>query len=486
VTSPSGGGRPYETTRAAAWDRLAAARARARADRRARASQTSGNGPRPGQRPRTALWAAVPAGYRPAVNLSHWLAAVSDAAWAGHRSDAAQRRVELAWILAKHTDWRTCTSRCGWALLADRGCVSRSTVARFLAWLRAEHLLAVVSTGRTGILTRPMALTGSPSTPAPPDSSGPGAGAAAAVNEAAVYVLLEPVPQPRPYQPPDPGLVGLDPRYRSGELTVDDLGRAVDTRTAGPPTADDLGDPVDETATPYESPLVTSQNTHRPTRTRACASCRRPVNTPLRVKKRASRSLVTNRDRLTWHPATLCDRPLSHVGNLPDQGQPVLCDRCDATRWARHLPATTAADRLALAERLRHDSPAFVWVGSSRRVRWLLRDFLTAGWTAEDVLHALDHHPEEGPYAYATSAPGTRGGVRNPAGWVLHRLKPWRGPEGTPTAPFSATHAAAITARRAADLAQAAADRRAAAAASGPSAAYRALRAGLRRPARRG
>lgn len=200
--SPAGVGRPYETTRAASWARLAAARARARSDRRTRASQTSGNGPRPGQRPKTALWAAVPAGYRPAANLSHWLAAVEDAAYAGHRSDAAARRVELAWILAKHTDWTTCTSRCGWALLADRGRVSRSTVARFLAWLRREHLLAVVSTGRTGTLVRPMALTSSKASS--PASGGPGAGAAAAVNEAAVYVLLEPIPAPRPYQPPRP------------------------------------------------------------------------------------------------------------------------------------------------------------------------------------------------------------------------------------------------------------------------------------------
>ena len=474
----AGSGRPYETTRAASWDRLWAARERARADRRARASLVSGNGPRPGQRPKTALWAAVPAGYRPAVNLSHWLASVTDAAYDGHRSDAAERRVELAWILAKHTDWTTCTSRCGWALLADRGGVSRSTVARFLAWLRRERLLAVVSTGRTGVLVRPMALTGPAAGPAAP--GGPSA-AAAAVNEAAVYVLLEAIPAPRPYQPPDPGLVGLDPRYQAGELDVDDLGRAVDTRTPGPVTVDDLGDPVDETATPYGSPLVTSQNRRAPARPRVCTSCRRPVNPPLRVKKRASRSPLTARTRPNRHPATEGDRPAGGTGTLPDLGGPVLCARCHATRWARHTPAGTAADRLALADRLRHDCPAFVWVGTARRVRWLLRDFLTAGWTADDLTHALDTHPDTGPYAYATSAPGTPGGIRNPAGWVLHRLKPWRGPDGTPLAPFSRTHAAAVARRLAADLAQAAADRQARPAAVGPTTAYRTARAALPR-----
>jgi len=473
----AGSGRPYETTRAASWDRLWAARERARAERRALASLVSGNGPRPGQRPKTALWAAVPAGYRPAVNLSHWLGAVTDAAYDGHRSDAAERRVELAWILAKHTDWTTCTSRCGWGLLADRGGVSRSTVARFLAWLRRERLLAVVSTGRTGVLVRPMALTGPPAGSAGPGSPGPGA--AAAVNEAAVYVLLEAIPAPRPYQAPDPGLVGLDPRYWSGELDVDDLGRAVDTRTSGPVTADDLGDPVDETATPYGSPLVTSQSTQAHTRPRACTTCRRPVNPPLRVKNRASRSPLTTRNRPNRHPTTLRDRPPGDTGSLPDLGGPVICARCHATRWARHTPAGTAADRLALADRLRHDSPAFLWVGTARRVRWLLRDFLTAGWTAADVLHALDTHPDTGPYAYATTAPGTPGGVRNPAGWVLHRLKPWRSPDGTPLVPFSATHAAAIARRLAADRAQAAAA--AVGPTTAPTTAYRVTRELLRR-----
>jgi len=117
------------------------------------------------------------------------------------------------------------------------------------------------------------------------------------------------------------------------------------------------------------------------------------------------------------------------------------------------------------------------WVGTSKRLRWLLREFLEAGWTAADVLHALDTHPTDGPYAYATSAPGTPGGLRNPAGWVLHRLQPWRGPDGTPVAPFSATHAAALAAHRA----DTTASRAATAAAAWPSAAYRAARAALPR-----
>jgi len=474
-----------ESRRAASWALVANARARARADRRARASVVSGNGPRPGQRPRSALWAAVPAGYRPAANLAHWVAAVEDAAYAGHRSDAAARRVELAWILAKHTDWKTCTSRCGWALLADRGCVSQRTVARFLAWLRAEHLLAVVSTGRTGTLTRPMALTTPPATP--PGGGGPGGPPArrgmareASGNEAAVYVLLEPIPPPRPHSEPDPGLVGLDPRYAAGELTVDTAGRAIPARTPGPVTADDLSDPVYRVVTPNGSPLVTSQTKHPPARPRACTSCRTLVKTPLRVEPGPPGLPLRSGTRLDRDPVTDGDGPSGGTGTVPEPPR-MVCDRCHATRWARHLPTRTRADQLALADRLRHDAPPLAWVGSSKRLRWLLRDFLHAGWTAADVLHALDTHPVDGPYAYATSAPGTPGGLRNPAGWVLHRLKPWRAPDGIPVAPFSATHAAALAAARAAHHADTTAHRRATAAATGPSAAYQAARAALPR-----
>jgi len=472
-----------ESRRAASWALVADARARARADRRARASQLTGNGPRPGQRPRSALWAAVPAGYRPAVNLAHWVRAVTDAAQEGFRTDAAQRRIELAWLVAKHTDWSTCTTRCGWDLLADRGCVSRRTVARFLAWLRSEHLLAVVSTGRTGTLTRPMALT-TPPQPAPTTTPGaggshrPGGAAEGSGNEAAVYVLLEPVPPPRPREEPDPGLVGLDPRYTAGELTVDTAGRAIPTRSPGPPTADNpLHDPVDETGIPKGSPLVTNQSERAPARARACITCRRPVKTPLRVDSGPPGLPTTNKSRPNRHPVTRGNPPGQGTGSVPEP----VCDRCHATRWARHLPATTRDQRLALTDRLRHDAPPLAWVGTSRRLRWLLRDFLHAGWTAADVLHALDTHPVDGPYTYATNAPGTPGGLRNPAGWVLHRLKPWRDPDGTPVVPFSATHTATLAAQRAAHLAEAAAVRRSTAAAVGPTVGYRTARAGLPR-----
>jgi hypothetical protein len=463
VTAVAAGGRLSESMRGASRARLADARRRARAERRSR----TGNGPWSKRGHISPVWAAVPAGYQPARDLRYWLAAVTDAAYAAHRSDAAERRVELAWILAKHTDWRVCTSRCGWALLADRGCVSRRTVARFIAWLRAENLLGVVSTGRSA-MTRPMALTtpaqGSPGVSAAGDSSG--RGGRVSDNEAAVYVLTEPIPAPRPYEPPDPGLLALDPRYQAGELEMGADGRAVDlVRHRGPLTLADLASLVDEVGTPNESLLVTSQ--HAPTR--ACTSCHRLLHTPLRGRSNATPSLPVKRPASTWHPPAATPRG--------DEINPVLCSRCQATRWPRQTPARTKQDRLALCERLRHDAPVLTWIGSTRRLRWLLQDFLEAAWTADDLLHAIDTHPTDGGYPYGITAPGTPGGLRNPPGWLIHRLRPWRTPDGKPQAPFSARHTAAIAARTAIEPP---ATDEIDGPVTGPSPAYQAARAALR------
>jgi len=254
---------------------------------------------------------AVPPGHRVAVDLRHWLAAVRDAALTDFRTDAAERRICLAAVLARHTDWPTATARTGWGLLADRGCVSRSTVARFLAWLRARDLLGVVSTGRVGSLTRPMALTGPaapttppPATTGPTPTGGPDTRADPGTtsgdwegNEAAVYVLVEPIPAPRPVQEPDPGLLALDPRYTAGLLGVDPHGRAVDLTRLGPLAADQLDDPalaglrrhhnlrtarqheaVERTDTPKVSRGAGTQSAREP----ACSRCHRPPVGPLR------------------------------------------------------------------------------------------------------------------------------------------------------------------------------------------------------------
>jgi len=454
---------------------------------------------------------AVPAGHRPARDLRAWTAAVREAALADFRADAAERRVCLAAILATHTDWGSCTVRTGWGLLADRGCVSRSTVARFLSWLRSRDLIGVVSTGRIGSLTRPMALTDAPAG----SVAGPGAGSAGeAGNEAAVYVLVEPRPVQRPVVDPDPGLLVLDPRWAAGRLGVDEHGRAVDLTRSGPSAVDELtadqlaalragthhpvrspggGWIVERTDTPKWSREAGTQNAREHT----CSRCHRPATGPLRGRNiatswqhppdQASPTSPTSAERPGLTPTT--PPPTGQRGSHPATSShltrhdtPAGPCRCRQP-WPATTPATTGRDRLRLVEQLRATAPGLTRVGSTRQLRHLLRPWLDAAWTINDVLTALDQHPETGsrPHAPLTNAPTTgRGAVRNPAGWLLSRLRDWTHPDGTPL-PSHADRTAARRAARDAELrvARATTAAQRADAATTPPPAWTAARAAL-------
>ncbi len=473
----------------------AGARARAAAARRARRRRAAAWSPacRRGQGPAAyrsqvtplRVLRAVPVGHRPARDLRGWMAAVREAALADFRADAADRRVCLAAILARHTDWATCTARTGWGLLADRGCVSRSTVARFLSWLRSRDLIGVVSTGRVGSLTRPMALTG--------PTGRPLAGSGAELgNEAAVYVLVEPRPVQRPVLDPDPGLLVLDPRWAAGRLGVDEHGRAVDLTRRGPVAVDELTPDqltqlqagthhlirstggswtVERTDTPKWSRKAGTQTA----REQLCSRCHRLANWPLRGRNNAT----------SWQHLPIPGRPTRPDQPVPTSSAPppggirahptvrpgpptphdpatVSC-RCRRP-WSTTAPATTGRDRLRLVEQLRAIAPGLIRVGSTRQLRHLLRPWLDTAWTIDDVLLALDQHPHTGarPHTPLTDTPTTgRGAIHNPAGWLLTRLRDWTHPDGTPlpsradrTAARRAARDTVLTAARATTAAQ--------------------------------
>ncbi len=92
------------------------------------------------------------------------------------------------------------------------------------------------------------------------------------------------------------------------------------------------------------------------------------------------------------------------------------------------------SERLALARRLQAELPVLRRL-SDRRLRHLLRPWLVAGWTAADVLYALDHDP-----GGATRTWTTR--VHSPGGWVHSRMAPWQDPSGVSPPPVSAPAAA--------------------------------------------
>jgi len=88
---------------------------------------------------------------------------------------------------------------------------------------------------------------------------------------------------------------------------------------------------------------------------------------------------------------------------------------------------------------------------SARHLRSILRPWLgglwapaSAGWAPADILHALDHLPRDGgQHEFA-------GRVRDPAGWLRHRMSFWADGGGQPLPPRSAE----LAARRHAELAE--------------------------------
>jgi len=403
-----------------------------------------GNGPRAVGRVPSPLRIAraIPPGHRRAGQAHRWLARVREAALSEFRLDAAERRIALATVAARHLDVTTGTYAGGWSRLATLVGCSRSTVARWLVWLRARSLLGVVSTGRPADLTTPMALTGGP-----PGRPGWHAGGLRGpdgqpVNEAAVYVPCEP-DTPRARQDPDPGLLVLDPRWHTGQLTVDPDGRAVD-RSRHPRAADDprpllplptplstargagAGQAVDETDTPMSSSRAGTQ----PGRAHATTCTHHPsrAGRPLR-----GRNIAAPRQHLPTTPDPNRAARTVTAGPPDPRTAPAAaadgwCPQCG--HWPATQPATTRGERLRLAHQLRRVSPDLHQI-SARLLRHLLRPWLLAGWTLTDVLHAIDHHPTTGPRHHSPTGTGP-GTIRNPPGWLTHRLHHWTESDGTP------------------------------------------------------
>jgi hypothetical protein len=62
---------------------------------------------------------------------------------------------------------------------------------------------------------------------------------------------------------------------------------------------------------------------------------------------------------------------------------------------------------------------------SPEHVRHLARPYFAAGWSASDVLYALDHDHSGRQYGYSAA-------VRHPPGWARARLSRWLAPDGRP------------------------------------------------------
>ncbi|SEU46749.1 hypothetical protein [Nonomuraea wenchangensis] len=129
--------------------------------------------------------------------------------------------------------------------------------------------------------------------------------------------------------------------------------------------------------------------------------------------------------------------------------------------WSLHDTARTKRDKIALCERLRAEDPLLRRV-TAWYLRWWLAPFIDEGWTAADVLHALNVRPDDSRWTYTWSSASE---IRHVPGWVRHRLAAWLDSEGRPVPSRSQRRAAADAARRAEQAARRAERARMAAAA---------------------
>lgn len=261
------------------------------------------------------------------------------------RSHAHRNLKALAQELAYCADWDTLRSRPTWDVLGKRAAMragrsrpfSRSTVAKWLAWLRERGLIETFLHGSTPQYRRRLfrSIPGNRRSSCRLISG----------NLAAVYQLL-------------PGDAAVDDECDDVTNQVTDLH-------------------VDETRAPSLGPRVA------------------------RVQDARA-------------------RPRSALRAV---------DETRAPPWDLHRLARTRAARLALVEQLQAESPPARATGPARRLRHLLRPWLLAGWTGRGLLHALDYRPDGSRWTYTWRSTSE---LRNPAGWLVHRLRAWLGADGRP------------------------------------------------------
>ncbi|MEU4836158.1 hypothetical protein [Streptosporangium sp. NPDC023615] len=343
------------------------------------------------------------------------------------------------------------------ALIMRRTGLKESAVKKWLRWLRESGFLGTVTAGSTPRFR--------PGTRGGLDDDG-------AANLGAEYVLMIPAslqPSPRPSPPPP----------AAGALEV----------------APAAGDVPEAAQPPSPSPARPTGTTLRPSRNQVVPAAgasdsgdgKRPPSLVLLERTNEDphpRNAGARRARARHdHLAVGKDRAVAGGA----EGRP----GAGGTAWTWSLAATpgTKMDMLRAAQALRFHSVILRRL-SARHLRSILRPFFAAGWTADDVLHGLDHRPNGSAWTL-TSDPSYV------PGWIRYRLAPWtsaglpaRSPSQARAERRAAATAAALEARqrraaavatRAADPAAAAAAARAHLAASSPSA----LAAMQRRQARK-
>ncbi|WP_433426436.1 hypothetical protein ACQP1V_42905 (plasmid) [Microtetraspora malaysiensis] len=127
-------------------------------------------------------------------------------------------------------------------------------------------------------------------------------------------------------------------------------------------------------------------------------------------------------DKTTTEPPSCTSRRGVHEG--PTRARERSSSRRRNRISTTDGPAATPGTRkhaLQIAQKL-HDTDPVVARLSPWYIRHLTRDFVAAGWSADDVQHALNHHPDGTEWTYTWTS---RDQIRNVPGWVRFRLSAW-------------------------------------------------------------
>lgn len=306
----------------------------------------------------------VPENCRVLHTLSTWLPAI--------RSQIRDERLRVDWAvnlygvaaaLIHHIDVASRTTMPGWDFLMDRAKVSRSTLKKALAWLRAHGFLATVASGRKGIY----AQKGSDGHELYPSKTGE------RTNERAVYVLCEPL---------SPEALASEEQLAADVAAlVESTGKQFDVDTTRPP-------------------IPTSVGTNPPHARES--QCEKP---------KAENDGASH--RLKTFYGALSERVQASCG---DRRQPLWNPKATTNAGTKR---GTRANELVAALTLRNDNFALRPL-SGRHLAYLFRPFFEADWLIGDIKHALDTKPDGTKHRH-----DGLDGARNVADLIAYRLSFW-------------------------------------------------------------
>ena len=130
--------------------------------------------------------------------------------------------------------------------------------------------------------------------------------------------------------------------------------------------------------------------------------------------------------------------------SLRKEGRSTACESSTRTRtreratatWPIHQAPKTRGEQRAATQRLTEQVPLLAQL-RSKRLTTLLQPWYELGRSPAQIRYALDHRPDGTPHWHTAD-------VRNPAGWLKHRLGLWH--DHTPPAQLGAGRAYDLTA----------------------------------------